>query len=118
MRANYVLAVFWAYIAAFVVAFLSIFVFPPAALGLVFVGALLLIPAVIAGKLVRVASRMADRPYLRRRVCPVCRAALPAEAASVEASASADPASAVAPSDKCSACGAAYDARGYWLPDA
>lgn len=111
MRANYVLAVFWAYIAAFVVAFLSIFVFPPAALGLVFAAALLLIPAVIVGKLVRLASRMADRPYLRRRVCPVCRAALPVEGASVGASAD-------APSDKCSACGAAYDARGYWLPDA
>jgi len=32
------------------------------------------VPAVLLGDLIGVASRMATRPYLRRGVCPKCRA--------------------------------------------
>ncbi len=73
LRGNYALAVFWIYVAAFVVAFLSIFVFPPLALGMVFVGIFALVPAVLLGMAIRAAARAATRPYLRKGICPLCR---------------------------------------------
>lgn len=72
IRANYALGVFWAYLAAFGVAFLSIVVFPPAAIALVLVGLLLLIPAVAVGGVVRMLHRASCRACMRKGVCPAC----------------------------------------------
>lgn len=75
IRANYAFVVFWLYLAAAGLAFLAVFTFPPLALGLVLLGALSLMPAVLLGGLVRLADRAVTRPYLRRGICPNCRAA-------------------------------------------
>lgn len=101
IRARYTLAVFWTYVVAFGVAFLSIFVFPPAALALVLTGLLLLVPAVLVGSALRLADRVVSAPCLARGECPHCRAS----------HGGAGPAA-----FECSACGARFDERGEWIP--
>ncbi|MBL9140791.1 MAG: hypothetical protein JNK53_02890 [Phycisphaerae bacterium] len=114
---NYAMAVFWVYVAAFCAAFMSIFVFPPAALAMVFAGALLLVPAVAVGKILRAAARAANRPYLRSGVCPVCRAKGMRDAPLALPRDEGEP-SEVAAASACPACGARYEVRGEWLPPA
>jgi hypothetical protein len=101
LRARYALVVFWAYVAAFGVAFLSIFVFPPAALALVLTGLLLLLPAVLLGAVLRMADRMLSRPCLARGECPHCRAG---------------GGGAITAAFECPSCGARFDDHGAWLP--
>jgi hypothetical protein len=101
VRAHYAWGVFWAYLAAVGVAFLSIFVFPPAALGLVLAGALMLPVAVLGGALLRAVDRVASRPYWKSGVCPHCRA----EGQEFPGA-----------SQTCSQCGAQFSPDGEWQP--
>jgi hypothetical protein len=50
-----------------------VFVFPPAPLMLVFLGLLLLIPALIGSKIFDAIDRAMVRQFIGRNVCPNCR---------------------------------------------
>jgi hypothetical protein len=69
---SYTLAVFWVYVAAFLLTFTLIFIFPPAAIVMVFVALLGLGIAVAGGKLIGLSARLTARSFLQRGRCPRC----------------------------------------------
>jgi hypothetical protein len=73
ISANFVLAVFWLYVLAFLLAWSLVFVIPVGPLILLFFGlAGLGIFPILLG-LVRLVERTIARVYLRQRICPACR---------------------------------------------
>jgi hypothetical protein len=73
VRAHYGLTVFFLYVGAFGIAFIGTVTLPVLAIGMVLLSIFLLVPAVLVGDLIGALSRWANRPYIRRGVCPRCR---------------------------------------------
>jgi len=74
LRAKYGITVFCLYLGAFAVAFVGTFTLPLLAIGMVLLAIFMLVPAVLLGDTIGALSRAANRPYIRRGVCPRCRA--------------------------------------------
>lgn len=74
VRANYGLTVFFLYLGAFAIAFVGTVTLPLVAIVMVIGAVLMLVPLVLLGDIIGICSRAATRPYLRRGVCPRCRA--------------------------------------------
>ena len=69
---SFALAVFWLYVAAMILGLGTIFVFPQAAVVLVFLGLLCLGPAIIGSKILAAIDRALARQILRQGACPHC----------------------------------------------
>ena len=104
LRANYGVTVFFLYLCAFAVAFVGTFTLPLLAIGMVLLSIFLLVPAVLVGDLIGALSRAANRPYMRRGICPRCRE---------QQGPAWEP-----PSYRCAFCRAAFTADGDPDPDA
>lgn len=70
---NFALAVFWLYVMAFIGGLFLIFVFPPAPLMLVFLGLLMLVPALIGSKVLGAIDHALARRAIDRNICPQCQ---------------------------------------------
>lgn len=96
-------AVFGIYLAAFGIAFLFIFIFPPATLALLFISIFGLIFFNVLGFALRTIERRWNRARLAKGLCPECgAAALSAVVAG-------------AGEIRCGACDARHDAQGAWI---
>ena len=73
LRRHYGVTVFFLYLGAFAIAFVGTFTLPLLAIGMVLLSIFLLVPAVLVGDLIGVASRWCNRPFIRKGVCPRCR---------------------------------------------
>ncbi|MHC5002145.1 MAG: hypothetical protein ACYTJ0_03400 [Planctomycetota bacterium] len=69
---SYALGVFWLYLGLFLLTLALIFVFPPVALAMVFLGLAGLLPAVVAGKLLAAIVAALARALLGQGTCPGC----------------------------------------------
>ena len=96
----YAIAVFWIFLAVFLLSFPMIFFFPPGPILLVFFGLGFLGLAVVIGKVLSGTLHAIARHALARGVCPRCRQ--PHESPAVR------------PMNEwcCAACGAVFDASG------
>lgn len=101
---GYAFGVFAIYLVAFGIAFLFIFIFPPATLALLFVSIFGLLVVQGLGFILRAVERRWNRKRLVQGRCPACGAAALA--------AMPDAPGAV----RCGACDARHDASGCWLP--
>lgn len=108
---GYALTLFWLYIGLFGVAFLCIFVFPPATLALLFVGIFGLVVAYMGGVLLGVTENSLARSALRRSRCPSCGGAM-GEPAAASAVAFAGAPGVAATDRTCSVCGARFESSG------
>lgn len=98
IRARYGITVFFMYLGAFGIAFVGTFTLPLLAIGMVLASIFMLVPAVVLGDAIGALSRAANRPYLRKGVCPKCRA---------QQGPAFEP-----PVYRCAFCGAAFEADG------
>ncbi len=96
-------AVFGIYLAAFGIAFLFVFIFPPATLALLFISIFGLLFFNVLGFVLRTIERRWNRARLGKGLCPECGAA----ALSAVASGSGE--------IQCGACDARHDAQGAWI---
>jgi len=114
----YAFAVLWCYIAAFVVAFALMFVFPPGTLLLVFLGVFGLVAAVGGAQILGGIEHLLARRLIRQERCPACgmhRTFEPiTRGRSTEASGADRERHAPETSGRlgCNACGAAYERWG------
>jgi hypothetical protein len=72
VNTGYGIAVFWAYVGAFVLAFALMFVFPFGTLALVLLGVMSLVIWLGIGKVLAAADRALVRGMLRQGRCPKC----------------------------------------------
>ena len=72
LHESFALTVFWMYVVALILGLGTIFVFPQAAVVLVFLGLLFLGPAVIGSKLLAALDHAMARQILKRGECPHC----------------------------------------------
>ena len=71
---GYALTIFWTYIVAFVVAFCFMFILPLVTISLVFVAIFGLAVAYCGELILGGVEHMLGRRFLRRDICPMCRA--------------------------------------------
>jgi hypothetical protein len=96
-------AVFALYLAAFGIAFLFVFIFPPATLALLFLSIFGLLFFNVLGFVLRTIERRWNRARLGKGLCPECgAAALSAVVANQAAT-------------QCGVCDARHDAAGAWI---
>lgn len=96
-------AVFGIYLAAFGIAFLFVFIFPPATLALLFISIFGLLFFNVLGFVLRTIERRWNRARLAKGLCPECGSAALAS---------------VAPGAgeiRCGVCDARHDAQGAWI---
>jgi hypothetical protein len=96
-------AVFGIYLAAFGIAFLFVFIFPPATLALLFISIFGLLVFNMLGFALRTIERRWNRARLGKGLCPECGSA----ALSAVAAGSGE--------IRCGACDARHDAQGAWI---
>ncbi len=72
IRRGYALGVFWIYVAMFVMTLPLIFIFPPGALVMIFLGLLGLAVAVLVGGSLKLMVEGLARALISRGVCPGC----------------------------------------------
>lgn len=96
-------AVFGIYLAAFGIAFLFVFIFPPATLALLFISIFGLLFFNVLGFALRTLERRWNRARLGRGLCPECGAAALSTAVGN------------AGETRCGMCDARHDAHGAWI---
>jgi len=96
-------AVFAIYLAAFGIAFLFVFIFPPATLAMLFISIFGLLFFNALGFVLRTIERRWNRARLAKGICPVCGAAA---LSSVIGHAG---------ETRCGVCDACHDAQGAWI---
>ena len=102
---NFGLTVFWLYVALFVMTFALIFVMPPVALILVFLGLAGLVAAVLVGRVLHLVTSRVASSLIRSGCCPRCSERTPPLATAPDAW-------------HCSECGAAFHAFGTEVDEA
>lgn len=69
---SYGVALFWVYIAAFALAFMMVFVFPPGAIALLFLSLFSLLILIPLSRGLHAIVRLIGRRHLRHGRCPTC----------------------------------------------
>ena len=107
VKRGYAFGVFWLYLAAFLLAFALVFVFPPGTILLLFLAIFGLVFFVATGHAIRFVAHLLARGLLKKDICPVCRAE-----GTLEPASTGQPNEIEAGTRLCRACGAAYLATG------